>query len=233
MKFGLHPRYPLVRPHQGLRCTAVQRRVFRHCSLLPFSIPLPPFPMCRAPPARSTTATPPRPGPISRRWAQPAASLPSMVTDRGRTQRPVLVVVRLGGFRVLLEPSVCERPDHAPLLQPPGAQAGHLPCHIGSSLFCHPLPKGLRALFVAIWDPGVKVTFGELLEHRPAARPVREHPCCSGCRAPCCAASQSACFTCGLTLRLFVLRCPAGPPVDWGASLSAAAGRAQHPSAGG
>ncbi len=48
VKFGLHLRYPLTRPRRGLvqQSTAIRRRVFRHCSLLPFSIPLPPFPMC-------------------------------------------------------------------------------------------------------------------------------------------------------------------------------------------
>jgi hypothetical protein len=30
---------------EGSDATAVQRRIFRHCSFLPFSIPLPPFPM--------------------------------------------------------------------------------------------------------------------------------------------------------------------------------------------
>ena len=48
VKLGLHPRYPLVRPQRGLGSTTVQRCVFRHCSLLPFSKPLPPFPMYRA-----------------------------------------------------------------------------------------------------------------------------------------------------------------------------------------
>jgi hypothetical protein len=48
VKLGLHPRYPLARPRRGLGGTAVQRRVFRHCSLLLSSKPLPPFPMCRA-----------------------------------------------------------------------------------------------------------------------------------------------------------------------------------------
>src|SRR5262249_49197002 len=46
-KLGLHLRYP-DRGRNRARCAAIQRRVLRHCSLLVFSIPLPPFPMCRA-----------------------------------------------------------------------------------------------------------------------------------------------------------------------------------------
>lgn len=42
MKFGLHLRYPLTRG------TGVHRRIFRSCSILISSIPLPPFPMHRA-----------------------------------------------------------------------------------------------------------------------------------------------------------------------------------------
>src|SRR4051812_33968814 len=47
VKLGLHLRYPRPRPHRDLVAgTAIRRRVLRHCSLLPFSKPLPPFPMC-------------------------------------------------------------------------------------------------------------------------------------------------------------------------------------------
>jgi hypothetical protein len=46
VKLGLHLRYPCPRPHwDQVTGTAVRRRILRHCSLLPFSIPLPPFPM--------------------------------------------------------------------------------------------------------------------------------------------------------------------------------------------
>ena len=47
VKLGLHLRYPSPSRSRA-RCAAIRRRVLRHCSLLPFSIPLPPFPMCRA-----------------------------------------------------------------------------------------------------------------------------------------------------------------------------------------
>lgn len=47
MKLGLHLRYPRPRPDQARsRSITVRRCVFRHCSILPFSQPLPPFPMC-------------------------------------------------------------------------------------------------------------------------------------------------------------------------------------------
>jgi hypothetical protein len=48
VKLGLHPRYPRPRPGGLILGAAIRRRVLRHCSLLPFSKPLPPFPMCRA-----------------------------------------------------------------------------------------------------------------------------------------------------------------------------------------
>jgi hypothetical protein len=51
MKLGLHLRYPRPRPDKPWpRSIAVRRRVFRHCSVRPFSIPLPPFPMCAGSP---------------------------------------------------------------------------------------------------------------------------------------------------------------------------------------
>jgi hypothetical protein len=51
VKLGLHPRYP--RPRHARRGprrlgAANRRRVLRHCSLLPFSVPPAPFPMRRA-----------------------------------------------------------------------------------------------------------------------------------------------------------------------------------------
>ena len=46
VKLGLHLRYPRPRPARTrARSTAIQRRVFLHCSILIFSKPLPPFPM--------------------------------------------------------------------------------------------------------------------------------------------------------------------------------------------
>jgi hypothetical protein len=47
VKLGLHLRYPTKWPHNGFRrCTDIHRCVFRHYSILPFSKPLPPFPLC-------------------------------------------------------------------------------------------------------------------------------------------------------------------------------------------
>jgi hypothetical protein len=37
VKLGLHPRYPRPRPRALILGAAIQRRVLRHCSLLPFS----------------------------------------------------------------------------------------------------------------------------------------------------------------------------------------------------
>ena len=46
VKLGLHPRYPRPRPLRGrILGAAIRRRILRHCSLLPSSKPLPPFPM--------------------------------------------------------------------------------------------------------------------------------------------------------------------------------------------
>src|SRR5262249_53578746 len=45
VKLGLHPRYPRPRPSALARSAAIRRCVLRHCSLLPSSAPLPPFPM--------------------------------------------------------------------------------------------------------------------------------------------------------------------------------------------
>jgi len=44
VKLGLHPRYPRPRPLRGtVAGAAIRQRVLRHCSLRPFSQPLPPF----------------------------------------------------------------------------------------------------------------------------------------------------------------------------------------------
>jgi hypothetical protein len=49
-KFGLHPRYSRWRSTQGRHVGSadIHQRIFRHYSVLPFSIPLPPFPMYQA-----------------------------------------------------------------------------------------------------------------------------------------------------------------------------------------
>jgi hypothetical protein len=46
VKLGLHLRYPRPRPRRGIVAgAAIGRRALRHCSLLPFMQPLPPFAM--------------------------------------------------------------------------------------------------------------------------------------------------------------------------------------------
>jgi hypothetical protein len=42
-------------------------------------------------------------------------------------------------------------------------RAGHLPRGVSTSLFCHPLPKRMRALFASIWDPSVTLRSVNLL----------------------------------------------------------------------
>lgn len=84
----------------------------------------------------------------------------------------MLVVVGLRGFEVFLEPLIGQRPDHAELLQPRCALAGHLPGPVHPSLFCVPLSKGKRPLPVSVGDSGVPHALSELLECRPAACPV-------------------------------------------------------------
>ena len=83
VKLGLHLRYPSPAAPAGpeRRSAAIRRRVFRHCSLLPFSKPLPPFPMCagfprlgvlrrlRPVPARSAVGAP---SPARPRWRRAA-----------------------------------------------------------------------------------------------------------------------------------------------------------------
>jgi hypothetical protein len=72
VKLGLHPRYPRPRPFRGRAGSAViRRRTLRHCSLLPFSQPLPPFPVCRAFPGSEYYGGSAPPGPVSGRRACP------------------------------------------------------------------------------------------------------------------------------------------------------------------
>ena len=110
VKLGLHPRYPGTRTTWDhiVRGGGVHRRVFRHYSLLPFSIPLPPFPMCRAFPGskyyggsapsrpdRQSTCPAQAPGPDARRIG-------------GTEMVPVFTVIR----------STKEEPDSAPAASP-------------------------------------------------------------------------------------------------------------------
>src|SRR6185437_6095018 len=72
VKLGLHLRYPPERAHDPRgRSVAVQRRIWRHCSLLPFSEPLPPFAMWPAFPAPDYYGGSASPRPFSGRCAYP------------------------------------------------------------------------------------------------------------------------------------------------------------------
>jgi hypothetical protein len=111
VKLGLHPRYPRprsLRNHTRLRGAGIHRRVFRHYSIRPFSIPLPPFPMCtgfprlgvlrRLRPAldRSTVGAPSRP---------PGAGCPG---SGGTRTVPMFTAIR----------STKEEPDSVPAASP-------------------------------------------------------------------------------------------------------------------
>lgn len=73
VKLGLHLRYPLTRTH-GVRIphgTTIRRCIFRHCSILPFPIPLQPFPMLRALPGSEYYGGSAPPGPFGGRCTYP------------------------------------------------------------------------------------------------------------------------------------------------------------------
>jgi len=100
VKLGLHPRYPRPRPFRDqIPGAAIRRRVLRHCSLLPFSKPLPPFPIRRALPgseyyggsapsqAGRPTARPARPA----RWPRVAGqtgTVPVFTAIRSAKEEP-------------------------------------------------------------------------------------------------------------------------------------------------
>jgi hypothetical protein len=72
VKLGLHPRYPLLRPdrvHQ--RGAGIHRRVFGIAASMSSRNRCRPWPCARLSRAPTTTAAPPRPSPIGRRWTQP------------------------------------------------------------------------------------------------------------------------------------------------------------------
>jgi site-specific DNA recombinase len=73
VQLGLHLPYP-QRPHQrrvALRGRSLHPGVFEHCSPLLLVTCCRPSPCTRLSRARTTTAAPPRPDPVGRRWAQP------------------------------------------------------------------------------------------------------------------------------------------------------------------
>jgi hypothetical protein len=107
VKFGLHLRYP-DRGRSHDRSAAIRRRVLQHCSVHPFSIPLPPFPMCRAFPGSEyyDGSAPSRNDQRSTRSAQTTVS---DTTGAGSTRTvPVFTVF----------PSMKEEPDSVPAASP-------------------------------------------------------------------------------------------------------------------
>jgi len=99
VKLGLHPRYPDERANRDVRTTGIPRWIFRHCSHFPSRNRCRPSPCDRLSRPRSTTAAPPRPGPIGRRWAPPTLTLgarhegrtgtvPVFTADRSTEEEP-------------------------------------------------------------------------------------------------------------------------------------------------
>ncbi len=73
VQLGLHPRYPCERPGgRAARSARIHQRVSQHCSLLAARDRCRPSPCDRLSLPPTTTAAPPRPGPIGRRRTQPA-----------------------------------------------------------------------------------------------------------------------------------------------------------------
>ncbi len=109
VKLGLHLRYPHPRPGRTrARSAAIRRRICRHCSIHPFSKPLPSFPMRPALPASEyyDGSAPPQ---TDRRSTRPAPPSPLDAADRARPGTvPVFTVVR----------SSEEEPDYAPAASP-------------------------------------------------------------------------------------------------------------------
>lgn len=110
VKLGLHPRYPPIGLFRVFdkRGTVVQRCVFRHCSLLPFSIPLPSFPMY-APFARSEYYGGSAPFRPDRPTMNPALS-PERIPGRGREPERFPCSLQLA--RRSRSPALSLRPRH-------------------------------------------------------------------------------------------------------------------------
>ena len=109
VQFGLHLRYPPERPSP---CSGRRRHSAAHLSALqspPIRYRCRPSPCGRLSRPRSTTATPPRPDPFSRRWTYP--SRPRWLR-RHRSGRP-----RRFPCSLLLR-SIEEEPDSAPAASP-------------------------------------------------------------------------------------------------------------------
>lgn len=109
MKLGLHLHYPPIRPDGRIsRSTAIQQRVLRHCSLLPFSKPLPPFAMWPAFPTSDYYGGSAPPGPFDGRCAYPGCRAGRPPAGNRDQVVPVFTVVR----------SSKEEPDCVPAASP-------------------------------------------------------------------------------------------------------------------
>jgi hypothetical protein len=121
VKLGLHPRYPRPRPlRDAITGTAIRRRVLRHCSLLPFSIPLPPFPMCRAFPGPEYYGGSAPPGPFSGRRAYPGQHAGCQLAGNQHRMVPVFTVIRSTKEEPGSVPAASPRLPRSASPRPPG-----------------------------------------------------------------------------------------------------------------
>ena len=123
VKLGLHLRYPRPRPHRSRAgSAAIHQRIFRHCSILISSIPLPPFPMHRAlPGSEYYGGSAPRPSRSADDVLSPAAAQATRRTGRPGTV-PVFTVIRSPKEEPGSAPAASPRVRRRPSPQPPGHQ---------------------------------------------------------------------------------------------------------------
>src|SRR5262249_37898158 len=123
VKLGLHLRYPRPRPQQDRAgSAAIHRRVFRHCSILISSIPLPPFPMHRAlPGSEYYGGSAPHPGRSADDVLSPHHAQAARGTGRPGTV-PVFTVIRSPKEEPGSAPAASLRVRRRPSPQPPGHQ---------------------------------------------------------------------------------------------------------------
>ena len=111
-----------------VRSAGIRRRVFQHCSLLATRNRCRPSPCDRLSRTRTTTAAPPRPGPLGRRWAQPPGHA-GCTARRARTGTvPVFTAIRSTkeepGFVPAASPRLPRSTSPWPPAEPPMNQPG-------------------------------------------------------------------------------------------------------------
>src|SRR5215213_3638821 len=110
VQLGLHPQYPGERPLRDrvVRGVGIHQRLSCHCSLLTARYRCRPSPCGRLSRSRTTTAAPPRPDSIGRRWTQPDRPR-WRLTVRARVETvPVFTAIRW----------TKEEPDFVPVASP-------------------------------------------------------------------------------------------------------------------